>query len=289
MTTLYDLLGALPDDDAESLRAAFRRAAKANHPDSNPSDPDAPRRFRRIVRAHTILSDEAQRAIYDELLDIALQQHDLTSGRGILFYDRVRRAALDTLTGAAVTLGLFGAAYLLFAPSPQQVPFVPAHVADVPAPAPEAADSALILSAGPTDTAERASSHDKPADIAAPEKQENPAPAETQAAPSPRSMYTASAAPSPDLPPVPDQEIRDAKFYHQRGVFAYHGGELYLALVDFDLAIALAPDASEAYIDRAIVYHRMGDLKHAFADVSKARRIDASKRSKALPATASAP
>ena len=28
METLYDLLGALPNDDADSLRAAFRRAAK---------------------------------------------------------------------------------------------------------------------------------------------------------------------------------------------------------------------------------------------------------------------
>jgi hypothetical protein len=30
MKTLYDLLGALPDDDADELRAAFRKAAKAN-------------------------------------------------------------------------------------------------------------------------------------------------------------------------------------------------------------------------------------------------------------------
>jgi len=287
MTTLYDLLGALPDDDAESLRAAFRKAAKANHPDSNPGDPDAARRFRRIVRAHAILSDEDQRATYDELLDIALQQQDLTSGRSILFYDRVRRAALDTVTGAAVTLGLFGAADLLFAPSPQQVPFVPAQVAEVPAP--EAADTALILSTGPTDTAERANSHDKPGDIAAPQKQENPAPPETQPAPSLPSMDTASAAPSPDVPPLPDPETGDAKFYHARGVSAYRSGDLYLALVEFDLAISLDPDASEAYIDRAIVYHRMGDLKHAFADVSKARRIDRAKQSKSSPATASAP
>ena len=50
MKTLYDLLNALPDDDAESLRAAFRKAAKANHPDNNPGEPDAPLRFRRIVR-----------------------------------------------------------------------------------------------------------------------------------------------------------------------------------------------------------------------------------------------
>ena len=41
MRTLYDLLDALPEDDSESLRAAFRKAAKANYPDNNPGDPDA--------------------------------------------------------------------------------------------------------------------------------------------------------------------------------------------------------------------------------------------------------
>ena len=61
MKTLYDLLGALPDDDAESLRAAFRKAVKANHPDRNPGDPGAEEKFRRIVRANAILSDERQR------------------------------------------------------------------------------------------------------------------------------------------------------------------------------------------------------------------------------------
>ena len=74
MKTLYDLLDALPEDDAESLRAAFRKAAKANYPENNPGDPDAPLRFRRIVRANAILSDERQRAHYDRLLAVALQQ-----------------------------------------------------------------------------------------------------------------------------------------------------------------------------------------------------------------------
>ena len=60
----------------------------------------------------------------------------------------------------------------------------------------------------------------------------------------------------------------------ERGISAYRSGDLYLALVDFDLAISLDPGASDAYIDRAIVYHRMGDLKRAFADVSQAKRIE---------------
>ena len=61
MGTLYDLLGALPDDDAEGLRTAFRRAAKATHPDINPDNPDAALRFRQLMRAHNILSDAEQR------------------------------------------------------------------------------------------------------------------------------------------------------------------------------------------------------------------------------------
>ena len=68
MKTLYELLEALPDDDADGLRAAFRKAARANHPDFNP-DPEASERFRRIIRANAILSDGQQRAEYDRLLD----------------------------------------------------------------------------------------------------------------------------------------------------------------------------------------------------------------------------
>ena len=40
MGTLYDLLGALPGDDAEGLRKAFRKAAKATHPDIDRENPD---------------------------------------------------------------------------------------------------------------------------------------------------------------------------------------------------------------------------------------------------------
>ena len=71
MKTLYDLLEALPCDDAESLRAAFRRAVKGAHPDLRPGDPDAALKFREIVRANEILGDPEQRAAYDDLLEVA--------------------------------------------------------------------------------------------------------------------------------------------------------------------------------------------------------------------------
>jgi DnaJ domain len=74
MKTLYDLLGALPNDDAEDLRAAFRKAAKATHPDTNTADPEAPLRFRQVMRANAILSDPTQRAAYDKLMVITAQE-----------------------------------------------------------------------------------------------------------------------------------------------------------------------------------------------------------------------
>ena len=71
MKTLYDLLGALPDDDAEALRSAFRRAVKGAHPDIRPGDPDAALKFREIIRANEILGDIELRAAYDDLLEHA--------------------------------------------------------------------------------------------------------------------------------------------------------------------------------------------------------------------------
>jgi vacuolar-type H+-ATPase subunit F/Vma7 len=72
--TLYDRLGVRPDDDAETLQSAFRDAAKEHHPDLNPGDPDAPRRFRQMVTAYEILRDAEQRGAYDWLLALERAQ-----------------------------------------------------------------------------------------------------------------------------------------------------------------------------------------------------------------------
>jgi curved DNA-binding protein CbpA len=264
MKTLYDLLGALPDDDAESLRAAFRRAANANHPDKNHGDPDAPQKFRRILRANSILRDERQRAHYDHLLEIALQQRGLGAKRGIFFL-----------------VVLFGA-YLLLE-NVSKIPLAPAHVVEVFER--EAKRSGLVVSSELSDTIGRGGPRKKLDDIATPKKLENqdtPKEATTSSATVPRESSD-SAALSAKPPPARDLETKDAKYYRERGISAYRNGDLTLALADFDLAISLDPSASGVYIDRSIVYYRMGDLKRAFADVSQAKRIDDSNRSKASP------
>jgi tetratricopeptide (TPR) repeat protein len=55
---------------------------------------------------------------------------------------------------------------------------------------------------------------------------------------------------------------------------AYRSGDLYIALANFDLAIDRDPNLSDSYINRGIVFHRLGDLKRAFSDVAEAKRID---------------
>ena len=114
MTTFYDLLGALPDDDADGLRAAFRKAAKASHPDVNPGNPEAAQRFRRIVRANAILSDEQQRAAYDQLLEVARRQQSPEPKRSNVS-GTIRRLATDAIASAAVSVLLIGG-YVLFRP-----------------------------------------------------------------------------------------------------------------------------------------------------------------------------
>src|SRR5436190_3826701 len=113
MGTLYDLLGALPDDDAEGLRIAFRRAAKATHPDINPDNPDAALRFRQLVRAHDILSDAEQRETYDQLLAIANRPPE-PPWRAVV-YEKMHRFATNTMAATVIAAVLIGG-YTFFGP-----------------------------------------------------------------------------------------------------------------------------------------------------------------------------
>jgi curved DNA-binding protein CbpA len=61
----YAVLGvertATPDD----VRAAYRRAARASHPDLHPSDQTALDRFKQVQLAYDVLIDPALRAQFD--------------------------------------------------------------------------------------------------------------------------------------------------------------------------------------------------------------------------------
>ena len=59
-----------PDADDERLRKAFRKAAKAHHPDLHVGDPTGIRQFRQIAEANAVLRDPSQRAAYDRTLQL---------------------------------------------------------------------------------------------------------------------------------------------------------------------------------------------------------------------------
>ncbi len=110
MKTLYDLLGARPDDDAGSLKEAYRKAAKANHPDHHAGDPEAVARFTRIVRAYDILRDENRRAAYDQML--GCQRTPLLSKAGRATSHPAHRFAFHAIIGVVVGIVLAGGGYL---------------------------------------------------------------------------------------------------------------------------------------------------------------------------------
>jgi hypothetical protein len=63
---MYRRLQVPPEASTEQIRIAYRRLAHDVHPDANPDDPEASRRFREITEAYEILSSPERRASYDQ-------------------------------------------------------------------------------------------------------------------------------------------------------------------------------------------------------------------------------
>jgi hypothetical protein len=119
MKSLYDLLGARENDDAEALKKAFRRAIKASHPDLHPSDPDAAERFREIITAHALLGDAKQRASYDRLLQLEREYFQLMlkrQQRGPTFDRQRPHFKWMGTTAAVAAVGALISGYGLLAP-----------------------------------------------------------------------------------------------------------------------------------------------------------------------------
>jgi len=62
----YKALGVTKDDDAATIKKAYRKLARELHPDKNPGDAKAEARFKEVSEAYDVLSDKTKRAEYDE-------------------------------------------------------------------------------------------------------------------------------------------------------------------------------------------------------------------------------
>ncbi len=63
----YATLGVDKDASADDIKKAYRKLARKYHPDANPDDATAEKRFKEITEANTVLSDPEQRQEYDQL------------------------------------------------------------------------------------------------------------------------------------------------------------------------------------------------------------------------------
>jgi curved DNA-binding protein CbpA len=247
MGTLYDLLGALPGDDAEGLRTAFRKAAKATHPDINPDNPDAALRFRELVRAYDILTDTEQRATYDQLLAIALLPPPATQTQATRTYEVVGKYASNTMAATIISAVLVGG-YTLFGlfskpPSAAEIEFE-----NIPGATLQAFAAALPILPKPAETRV---------------EREDGASAAGSGATAAAAPVTKEAAPAPigRFEPVPP-------------------------FASYNLTVQYYPRFATAYFDRGIVLHGAGMLDRPLTDRSPVKRAaDSKKIRNAAPAS----
>lgn len=62
----YKVLGVSKDVKPEEIKKAYRKLARENHPDQNPGNAAAERRFKEVSEANDVLSSESKRKEYDE-------------------------------------------------------------------------------------------------------------------------------------------------------------------------------------------------------------------------------
>src|SRR5215213_8984785 len=62
----YKILGVDKNASDEDIKKAYRKLARKYHPDLNPNDKEAHKRFQEINEANEVLSDPEKRKKYDQ-------------------------------------------------------------------------------------------------------------------------------------------------------------------------------------------------------------------------------
>ena len=93
----YEVLGVDRGADEATIKKAYRQLAKKYHPDMNPGDKEAEKKFKEASEAYAVLSDSQKRAQYDQFGHAAFEQggaggggfggFDFTGDMGDIFGD----------------------------------------------------------------------------------------------------------------------------------------------------------------------------------------------------------
>src|SRR5215510_1872434 len=104
MQTSYDVLGVPRYASDETIRTAFRKAAKAYHPDLNAGDPTREQQFKQVSAAYELLKTPQLRAAYDE--GLAGYERNLRSARRRRIWRFAAVPVAAVVSGGAVALGV---------------------------------------------------------------------------------------------------------------------------------------------------------------------------------------
>ncbi len=83
----YEILGVKREVEVEEIKRSYRQLALKNHPDKNPGDPEAEKRFKEAAEAYEVLSDQAKRQRYDRYGHAGLEGagvHDFRNAEDIM-------------------------------------------------------------------------------------------------------------------------------------------------------------------------------------------------------------
>ncbi|MBQ4150176.1 MAG: molecular chaperone DnaJ [Clostridia bacterium] len=81
----YEVLGVEKSAGASEIKKAYYKLAKKYHPDVNPGDSEAEKKFKEINEAYAILSDEDKKAKYDQFGHAAFENGGAGGGYGAGF------------------------------------------------------------------------------------------------------------------------------------------------------------------------------------------------------------
>ena len=86
----YATLGVSKDASTQDIKKAYKKLARENHPDLNPGDTEAEKRFKEISEASSVLGDEKKRQEYDQIRSMG------ASGFGVSVVKDLTLTTLET-------------------------------------------------------------------------------------------------------------------------------------------------------------------------------------------------
>lgn len=111
MADYYDILEISRSATAEEIKKAYRKKAIQFHPDKNPGDSEAERKFKEVSEAYEVLSDEKKRQMYDRYGKEGVHRGAAgAAGQGFASMDEALRTFMDAfgMGGGETIFDFFG-------------------------------------------------------------------------------------------------------------------------------------------------------------------------------------